>query len=255
MLPLPILNVQLNACHEDWQQMTPVAKGLYCAACERVVLDFTSSSQADLAAAFQASSDGRVCGQFRPEQLAPRPRLRLHLSRFLVALVLVCGLGLTGQEAIAQVLKPSITPFSAQKAENPKEIPDKQLLSRQKECEDSSTSPPFFGMVVEQMPVYKGGQEALLRFIGQNIQWPDAAPNTLNGRIFVQFLITETGAVRNVCVLKGLHPALDTEAVRVVKLLDGKFTPGKQNNRPVSVTYTVPITFQGSAAPALPSKR
>ncbi|TGD81793.1 energy transducer TonB [Hymenobacter wooponensis] len=216
MLPLPILNVRLNACPEDWQQMTPVALGHHCTQCDRVVLDFTASTQVDLAAAFQNSPDGRVCGRFRPEQLAPRPLLRQKLRRFLVALLLVCGLGLSGQEALAQVRK------AGQQAASPQQQP--------------------YGYV-EQMPVYKGGQEAMMKFMAANVHWPDDAPVDVSGRVFVKFQITETGAVRDVQIVKGLHPALDAEAVRVVKLFDGKFTPGEQNNRPVSVGYTIPIAF------------
>ncbi|GAB2773542.1 protein TonB [Hymenobacter luteus] len=229
MLPLPILNVRLNACHEDWQQMTPVAQGHHCAQCNRTVIDFTTSSQADVDAAFRASPDGRVCGRFRAGQLTPTPPLRPKLRRFLVALVLVCGVGLSGREAVAQVVY------------------------------DTARSKPYvqqpFGMVAEQMPVFKGGQEALLRFIGENIHWPDTAPKTLNGRIFIRFQITDVGAIRDVTVVKSLHPALDAEAVRVVQLLDGKFTPGRQNNRPVAVGYTVPITFEGTETQAPSHKR
>ncbi|UYZ62471.1 energy transducer TonB [Hymenobacter weizhouensis] len=223
MLPLPILNVRLAACHETWQQMTPVAQGHHCAACNRTVLDFTAATQADLDAARAASPDGRVCGRFRPEQLAPVPRLRPTLRRFLVALVLVCGLGLSGREAVAQV----------QKGTKLATIPAPESV---------------FGAVVEQMPVFEGGQEALLRFIGQNLRWPDQTPLTLSGRVFIQFVIDEQGRVRDAALLKGLHPALDAEAVRVVKLLDGKFTPGMQNNRPVPIKYTLPITFRGTEA-------
>ncbi|GAB3231676.1 hypothetical protein GCM10027346_18320 [Hymenobacter seoulensis] len=223
MLPLPILDVRLNACHEEWQQMTPVAQGHHCAVCQRVVLDFTTSNQAELEAAFQASPGGRVCGRFRSEQLAPRPQLRLNLRRFLVALVLVCGLGLTSQEAVAQVQKAALVtqpPASAQ---------------------EQPANRPFGG--VEQMPMYQGGQEALVKFIVANVQRPADAPSSLSGKVFVIFQVTETGAVRNVQLTKGLHSALDAEALRVVNLLEGKFTPGMQNHRPVSVDYTIPITF------------
>ncbi|TGE09619.1 energy transducer TonB [Hymenobacter fodinae] len=215
MLPLPILNVKLNTCQEDWQQMTPVALGHHCAQCDRVVINFTTSSQADLAAAFQNSPDGRVCGRFRPEQLAPRPLLRQKLRRFLVALVLVCGLGLSGQEALAQVRK------VAAKAQ---QVPDNWL-----------------GMVVEQMPKYKdGSQEALQKYIKQTLHYPSGAK--ASGKIFISFIVTKTGQVANVEVVKGLEPLLDKEAIRVVRQM-GNWTPGQQQNRPVDVRYTLPITF------------
>lgn len=94
-----------------------------------------------------------------------------------------------------------------------------------------------------------------MKFIGANFHRPTEAPETLEGRVFIKFMITETGAVRDVQIAKGLHPALDAEAVRVVKLLDGNFTPGQQNNRPVAVGYTVPITFESAATQPAARKR
>lgn len=201
--------------------MTPVALGHHCAQCDRVVLDFTTSTQADLAAAFRNSPDGRVCGQFRPEQLAPRPLLRQKLRRFLVALV--CGLGLSGQAAMAQVRKATLNTAPPQ-AQPPQ-----------------TTVQPFGG--VEQLPIFKGGQERLVKLLQTNMRRPSEAPQ-LQGKVFVGFTIDKEGRLRNTTVLKSLHTALDAEALRLVQLLDGQFTPGYQNHRPVDVRYTLPITFK-----------
>ncbi|GGG38105.1 energy transducer TonB [Hymenobacter glacieicola] len=253
MLPLPILNVRLQTCPEDWQQMTPVAQGHHCAQCNRTVLDFTSGTQAELEAAFRASPDGRVCGRFRPEQLAPTPQLRPKLRRFLVALVLVCGLGLTGREAVAQVQKVARTSAAkhplAQPVATPsatEELPDRAQLIQLKPDTATKQAAQYFIGYVERLPVFKGGQDALLTFLAQNIHWPDEVPQTTSGRVFIEFQVTETGGVHNARVKQRLHPALDAEALRVVQLLDGKFSPATQSNRPVAVGYTIPITFEGS---------
>ncbi len=217
MLPLPILNVRLQPCHEDWQLMTPTAQGSYCAACQRMVQDFTAATQPDLDAARAASPDGRVCGRFRAAQLAPRPRLRPGLRRFLVALVLVCGLGLTSQEAWAQVQKANPT-----------------------------SNPPQSDVVygsVEQLPVFKGGQKAMLKLLTENLRWPPEAP-AVEGQVFISFVVNTQGRVRGANVVRSLHPLFDAEALRVVQLFDDQFEPGKQNDRPVDVNYTVPITFR-----------
>lgn len=259
MLSLPILNVRLRACAEDWQQMTPAAKGRHCRSCSRTVLDFTEATQPELEAAFRNSPDGRVCGRFQPQQLAPeqpkplprRVALRPRQRKFMVALLLVCGLGLSAREAVGQVRKALPAPKPAKEylphlLGGKETIPDESALSS---TESAAVAPlPFIGHV-EQMPVLKGGADALMKFIATNFHRPTEAPETLEGRVFIRFMITETGAVRDVQVAKGLHPALDAEAVRVVRLLDGKFTPGQQNNRPVAVGYTVPITFESAAAP------
>jgi protein TonB len=240
MFPLPILNVQLNACHEDWQQMTPVALGHHCAQCDRVVLDFTNSTQADLAAAFQNSPDGRVCGRFRPEQLAPRLLLRQKLRRFLVALVLVCGLGLSGQEALAQLLNCSKTPieFASISKLSAEAIGLPSSFDRRRGSEFQKDF--VLGMVVEQMPEFRGGQAALTSYLQKNLRYPDGA--TLSGRVFVTFIITPTGSIKDTRIVKGLEPLLDKEVVRVVNLMP-TWKPGNQSGKAVDVGYTLPITF------------
>ncbi|WP_375436890.1 energy transducer TonB [uncultured Hymenobacter sp.] len=256
MLPLPILNVHLNACAEDWQQMTPTAQGRYCAHCNRVVIDFTKSTQAELDAAYQAAG-GRVCGRFRQNQLTPKLPLRPKLRRFLVALVLVCGLGLTSGEAWAQVRKTAPVGFSHKQSNGPaKKLSKTASELKQVEFETLGelvaqpvVSPPGASQVygyVEQMPVYKsGGSEGLMKFVQSNVRWP-AGSGMLDaeGKVFISFVVDKNGQVGNAKVLKGIHPILDAEALRVVRLLDGQFEPGKQNNRPVDVSYTIPVTFK-----------
>jgi len=225
MLPLPILNVHLQPCDADWQQMTPTVEGRHCAHCDRLVHDFTSATAADLAQARANSPDGRLCGRFRRGQLAPKLQLRLRLRRFLVALVLVCGLGLTSGEAWAQVRN--------ELASSPK------ASKRAKASQDEKPN-LVYGAVAEQMPIYPGGNEALLRFIQTHISYPQG--QLKSGKVFVSFVVTKAGDVRSVKVVRGLGEPFDSEAARVISLL-GKWTPGAQNNRPVDVGYTVPITF------------
>lgn len=241
MLPLPILNVRLNACHEEWQQMAPVAQGHHCAQCNRTVLDFTTSTQADLDAAFQASADGRVCGRFRQSQLAPPPQLRPKLRRFLVALVLVCGLGLTNEEAWAQVQKvaraANCTSDTELLLKSPEELsPVALAISNIPVLAPlgplASEEPRVYGMVMELLPIYKNGDsEGLIEFMQKNVRWPVGSEMLdAEGKVFISFVIGKTGQVRNVKVLKGIHPLLDAEALRVVRLLNGQFEPGRQNS-------------------------
>lgn len=245
MLPLPILNVHLRPCDADWQQMTPTAEGRHCAHCDRLVHDFTNASAADLAQARAASPDGRLCGRFRQEQLASKPQLRPKLRRFLVALVLVCGLGLTSQEAWAQVRDTAkyntalLQPTAA------------DLSELTETYQEERTNLAFTGYV-EKMPEYPGGNKALMRFLYTHIQYPKGF--CVDGKVFVNFTVTKTGDVRDVKILRGLGGAFDTEAVRVVSLL-GKWTPGTQNNAPVDIDYTVPINFSLDPVEKPKSKR
>ena len=104
-----------------------------------------------------------------------------------------------------------------------------------------STSEPF--VVVEEMPLYPGGPEALLKHIAENVIYPETAKqNNLQGRVIVRFVVTAEGKAGGASVLKGVSPELDNEAIRVVNSLP-EFKPGRQGGKPVPVWYMVPITF------------
>lgn len=98
--------------------------------------------------------------------------------------------------------------------------------------------------VVEQKPQFPGGDAALLAYLSKNIHYPPmAAENNIQGQVLVQFVVTKTGDVGEVRVVRGKDPDLDKEAVRVVKTLP-KFVPGKMNGHAVNVWYTLPVRFK-----------
>ena len=97
---------------------------------------------------------------------------------------------------------------------------------------------------VEQMPQFPGGEAALMKFLASHINYPPmAAENNVQGKVIVQFVVDKTGKVGEVKVVRNVDKDLDNEAIRVCKALP-KFTPGRQNGRPVSVWYTLPIQFK-----------
>jgi TonB family protein len=105
----------------------------------------------------------------------------------------------------------------------------------------SRQTEPF--VVVEEMPMFPGGDSALLAYISQNAKYPEIAKtNKITGRVIVRFCITKTGSVERISVLKGVTPELDAESMRVVKSLPA-FIPGKQGGVPVPVWYMIPVTF------------
>ncbi len=107
--------------------------------------------------------------------------------------------------------------------------------------EEEPEAEPF--VVVEEMPMYPGGDAALLTFIAENTQYPEVAKeNNIQGRVIVRFCVTSKGTVDRVSVLKGVDPELDKEAIRVVTTLPA-FRPGRQGGKPVPVWYMVPINF------------
>ena len=97
---------------------------------------------------------------------------------------------------------------------------------------------------VEQMPQFPGGDEALIKFLSSHINYPPmAAENNVQGRVVVAFVVDKTGKVGEVKVVRSVDKDLDKEAVRVCKSLP-KFVPGRQNGIPVSVWFTLPVTFR-----------
>ena len=98
--------------------------------------------------------------------------------------------------------------------------------------------------VVEQMPEFPGGMEALFKYMAENMKYPeDAKKQQVEGRVLVQFIVETDGSVSNTEVLMRVFPSLDAEAVRVISGMP-KWIPGKQNGKVVRVKYTIPVSFR-----------
>lgn len=102
---------------------------------------------------------------------------------------------------------------------------------------------PF--QLVEQKPSFQGGDaNAFSKWVNERLVYPEIAKeNGIQGRVMLQFTVGADGQVSQVKVLRGVDPTLDKEAVRVVSS-SPKWTPGKQRDRAVKVTYTFPVIFQ-----------
>ena len=98
-----------------------------------------------------------------------------------------------------------------------------------------------FGMVEEQ-PSFPGGQAALMKYIEENMRCPDPESDA-SGRVIVQFVLGKDGTVKDPKVVRGITPALDGEALRLVRNMP-KWKPGKQMGEAVEVRYTLPVTFK-----------
>jgi len=97
---------------------------------------------------------------------------------------------------------------------------------------------------VEQMPEFPGGEAELMKFLSENVHYPTSASEMgIEGRVILRFVVSKTGEVSQVEVMRGLDPACDKEAVRVVKMMP-KWIPGRQNGRNVPVYFTLPIKYQ-----------
>jgi TonB family protein len=122
------------------------------------------------------------------------------------------------------VQPPQLEPKTPQK--KPTELKDKPLLK------------------VEKNPEFKGGFEAMQKFLRNNIHYPETAKTAgVQGTVFVQFVVTKTGAITNVKILRGIGNGCDEEAIRVVKAMQD-WTPGENDGKTVSVMFQIPVKFQ-----------
>lgn len=104
--------------------------------------------------------------------------------------------------------------------------------------------------VVENMPEFPdGGMSGLMKYLSANIRYPEAAHKAgTQGRVTVQFVVGKDGSIGNVSILRGVDPALDAEAIRVISGMP-KWKPGTQKGEPVNVKYTVPVMFRLTPEP------
>jgi protein TonB len=110
------------------------------------------------------------------------------------------------------------------------------------EEEEVAEEEVFF--IVEDMPSFQGqGQEGFRAWIAKNLRYPEiAAENGISGKVYVQFAVNSKGEVVDAVVVRGVDPALDKEATRVV-ISSPKWAPGKQRGKAVKVQFTFPINF------------
>ncbi len=110
------------------------------------------------------------------------------------------------------------------------------------EEEEVAEEEVFF--IVEDMPSFQGkGQEGFRSWIAKHLRYPEiAAENGISGKVYVQFAVNSKGEVVDAKVVRGVDPALDKEASRVV-MASPKWAPGKQRGKAVKVQFTFPINF------------
>ena len=102
----------------------------------------------------------------------------------------------------------------------------------------------IFSCGFEVMPMFPGGQKALMEYLAANVRYPDTMEDTCaQGRVVVSFVVERDGNITEPKVVKSVHSALDEEALRVVNGMP-KWIPGSQNGERVRTRYTIPITFK-----------
>ena len=121
-------------------------------------------------------------------------------------------------------------------AQNTKRNHDRLPVKEEERSQEVCTIP-------EQMPVFPGGESALLAYVAQHLKYPaQAIRDRVQGIVQLRFVVLENGRIGDVQIIKSLEPHCDAEAKRVVKSLP-RFIPGKQGGKAVRVWYTIPIRF------------
>ena len=101
---------------------------------------------------------------------------------------------------------------------------------------------PF--LIVEQMPQFPGGEEALFAYLNKNIKYPAMAKeNHITGTVYISFVVRSDGKISDVKVLRGISGGCNEEAIRVVSSMP-EWKPGKQAGKSVPVSYNLPISFK-----------
>lgn len=96
-------------------------------------------------------------------------------------------------------------------------------------------------VVVEEQPEFPGGHPALMKFLSDNIRYPDHGD--IQGRVICNFIVEKDGSLSDFRVVRGVHPSMDKEALRVLQAMPN-WKPGKQNGKEVRVRFTVPVVFR-----------
>lgn len=118
------------------------------------------------------------------------------------------------------------------------ELREHKVIVEEKPVEEK----PF--VTVEQMPTFPGGEVEMQKFIRDNLRYPVVAQEAgIQGRVTLRFVVSKTGTIENVTVVRGIDPSCDKEAVRVVQSMP-KWIPGKQNGLNVPVYFNLPIQFR-----------
>lgn len=116
-----------------------------------------------------------------------------------------------------------------------------ELNKNQEIAGDGEVEKPF--LVVEQPPDFPGGDEERVKFLQQNVKFPTMAREAgIQGTVFVTFVVSRSGKISNVKVLRGIGGGCDEEAIRVMKMMPD-WKPGKQNGQAVPVQFNMPIKF------------
>ena len=190
--------------------MTKVQKGLLCSKCSTCVIDFTDKNVSDFQTVLETATSP-VCGVFKKSQLSDA-----FLKRAAAVLITTASMAAPtmGQEPILL-----------------------DSIPIEEEVDDEF----FLGIIIETMPEAKGGMTKFYENLNANLKFPKGLDEKT--RVYIQFVVDTLGNMTEIKIIKGHSPSVDKEALRAIKKLDQKFTPGTQRGKPVRTRMTFPILF------------
>ncbi len=126
---------------------------------------------------------------------------------------------------------------------NQKVVPRNQEKSLQHTIKSHQMEKDLIYTIVDEKPEFIGGNKAMLKYLSKNVKYPTSAlKKGIQGRVYVRFVIDKEGNVKDAKILRSVDPALDKEALRLIKSMP-KWKPGKHKGNPVNTYYNVPINF------------
>jgi len=144
----------------------------------------------------------------------------------------------------------------AQEPEN-QQLPPKSIMVKQQPeitQQDTTKNKVYNVAGLDKLPEYPGGMEAFRSYIGKNYIVPDVDKD-MNAKIFVSFIVEKDGSMTSIKVLRDPGYGMGDEAVRVIKTIDKKWTPGVYQGEKVRASYTLPIAINVKAAPQQPQQQ
>ena len=121
---------------------------------------------------------------------------------------------------------------------------DKKVENTTSEVAVASNEQDEILPVADELPMFPGGMQEMIKFLQQEIKYPEEAmEKKIQGRVVVQFVVNKDGSICNDTVVRSIDPLLDAEAVRVIHSMPN-WEPGKQDGQPVRVRFTMPISFK-----------
>lgn len=111
-------------------------------------------------------------------------------------------------------------------------------------CRDTHYDSTRIFSIADTMPQYSGGEKALLKFISDNLKYPlEARMNGIRGRVYVRFVIAETGDMESMEIMRGIGSGCDEEALRVIRMTNGHWKPAYRNGKTVKTAFNISLSF------------